>query len=183
MVLNRLQKQAYTHTQSTLHTRYTMHFISRHYILKNGRLYICCLCSVLKAPYETHLFNMPMGAAACTHISTPCLAAIVQPPTTLLFFTGYKWIHLHRAPVGKTTWESYSHRPHRLFNTFMLSVIWHREPADQTGNMCVWNEKKVMLTSGWWCIYISRAFCYPPSFSCFYMSLVTALAFFGLFDR
>lgn len=56
----------------------------RHYFLQNRRLDICNLFSMLKAAYETHLFNMPMGDVALPNISCPYLAT-------------------YRAPVGKHT--------------------------------------------------------------------------------
>lgn len=74
--------------------------LCRHCVLHKVRLHICYFFSVLRASYEAHLFNVPMGAAAPTHISSPCL---LQTPTTLLFVSRRKWIHLHGAPEGKNT--------------------------------------------------------------------------------
>ncbi len=80
-VTSHTHKHTHTHT----HTQYIL--FCRHYVWQNGRLYLCYLCSVLKTPYVTHLFNMLMGdcyTKALYFQSMPCYHTVTTHHSPLL---------------------------------------------------------------------------------------------------
>lgn len=63
-LINTAAPHAHTHT----HTRAAQHILFfRYFLLQNGSLNICYLFFVLKAPNETHLFNLPPGGGRCSN--------------------------------------------------------------------------------------------------------------------